>query len=78
MPLLDKFNGIKIYIYNRDHRPPHIHVVYNEHEVLLVIRNEEVYAGYLPGKQFKQALRWLDENLDWPLNVFYELNPHLR
>ena len=30
MPIVDRFNGIKIHIYNGEHRPPHIHAVYNE------------------------------------------------
>jgi hypothetical protein len=30
MPIVDRFNGIKIHIYNGEHRPPHIQAVYNE------------------------------------------------
>jgi len=45
MPKIDEFNGIKIYIYNGDHRPPHIHAIYNEFEVLLTIKTGEIYAG---------------------------------
>ena len=55
MPTVDNFNGIKINIYNGDHRPPHIHAVYNEHEVLIVIETSEIYVGSLPNKQLKKS-----------------------
>ncbi|PSR05417.1 MAG: transcriptional regulator [Bacteroidetes bacterium SW_10_40_5] len=78
MPKIDEFNGIKIYIYNGDHRPPHIHAIYNEFEVLLTIKTGEIYAGDLPTKQFMLVADWLDGNADWALEVFYELNPELK
>jgi len=37
MPTVDRFNGIKVHIYNGEHRPPHKHAVYNEYEVLIDI-----------------------------------------
>jgi len=37
MPTINEFNGIKINIYSDDHRPPHIHAIYNEYEVLIEI-----------------------------------------
>ena len=78
MPQVDSFNGIKIYIYNGDHRPPHIHAIYNEHEVLIVIETAQIYAGSLPTKQLKLVYNWLSGNSEWALEVFYELNPELK
>lgn len=77
MPTIDDINGIKINLYNGEHRPPHIHAVYNEFEVLIVIENREIYAGDLPNKQLKKVFDWLSGNTDWALEVFYELNPEL-
>jgi hypothetical protein len=37
MPTIDQKKGIKINVFNGDHRPPHIHAVYNEYEVLILI-----------------------------------------
>jgi hypothetical protein len=37
MPTIVRFNGIKINMYNGDHKPPHIHAGYNEFEVLATI-----------------------------------------
>lgn len=78
MPNVDNINGIKINIYNGDHRPPHIHAIYNEYEVLLIIETGDIYAGDLPTKQLKLAIDWLAGNSEWALEVFYELNPQLK
>jgi hypothetical protein len=78
MPTIDNFNGIKIHVYNGEHRPPHIHTDYNEFEVLIEIEREIVYSGDLPNKQLKQVFDWLAGNSDWALEVFYELNPDLK
>lgn len=78
MPTIDSFNGIKVHIYNGDHRPPHIHADYNEYEILIDIERGTIYSGNLPNKQLKQVFDWLAENADWALAVFYELNPELR
>ena len=78
MPLIETINGVKIHIYNGEHRPPHIHAVYNEFEVLVEIKNAAIYAGDLPGKQLKDVFDWLSGNTDWALEIFYQLNPMLK
>jgi hypothetical protein len=35
MPLISSFYGILVYIYYRDHNPPHIHAKYNEFEAII-------------------------------------------
>ena len=77
MPRLDSFNGIKIYVYNGDHRPPHIHASYSEYEVLITIETGAIYAGDLPIRKLKLVLDWVSGNSDWLLDLFYELNPEL-
>jgi hypothetical protein len=78
MPTVDIIDGIKINLYNGDHRPPHFHSIYNEYEVLIVIESGEIYAGYLPVKQLKKVFNWLSSNSGWALEVFYQLNPNLK
>ncbi len=70
MPTIDNFNGIKINVYNGEHRPSHIHAVYNEFEVLILIEPKDIYAGELPNKQLKNVFDWLYVNSDWALKVF--------
>jgi len=78
MPVVDLINGIKILIYNGDHRPPHIHARYNEYEVLIAIETQVIYAGEMPVRQLKTVFDWLSGNSDYALTVFYELNPGLK
>lgn len=78
MPTVDNIDGIKINIYNGEHRPPHIHAIYNEHEVLITIETLEIYAGYLPRKQMKKVLVWVENHSKWALEVFQQLNPNLK
>lgn len=70
MPVVDLINGIRILIYNGDHRPPHIHARYNEYEVLITIDTQEIYAGEMPGRQLKTEFDWLAGNSDYSLTVF--------
>jgi len=37
MPQIAAFNGIKIYVYSKEHVPPCFHAIYAEFEVLLLI-----------------------------------------
>ncbi len=78
MPLIHEFKGIKVYIYSREHRPPHIHAVYGEYEVLLNIETGERYVGYLPGRQMKLSVEWVSENSSQALRIFFELNGDLK
>lgn len=64
-------------IYNGEHRPPHFHAIYNEHEVLIEIESGKIYAGDLPNKQLKKVFDWLAGNEEWAKEVFFELNSEL-
>ena len=78
MPQWDEKNGIAIYVYGRDHNPPHIHAYYAEHEVLLVIETGVVYAGSLPKAQLREALEMLDEDREPLTQEWTRLNPSAR
>jgi hypothetical protein len=78
MPTIDIVDGVKMRVFNGDHRPPHFHAVYNEYEVLIIIETGEIYAGSLPQRQLKVVANWLKDNYAWVLKVFWELNPELK
>ena len=78
MPLIDDFNGIKIYLYYSDHPPPHIHALYNEFEMQIVIESGKPMAGNLPTRQKKLVYKWLLESSSFALTMFYVYNPKLR
>lgn len=59
MPTVALLDEIKINMYFDDHAPPHIHAIYAEHEVLLIIDNASVYSGSMPGKQLKKVQEYM-------------------
>jgi len=77
MPSISMFHGIIIYIYfndNKQHKLPHIHVRYQDDEVILEIPNGEVLEGKIPNSKMKLIQAWIeihkDELMaDWNLAV---------
>lgn len=45
---------------------------------LIEIESFKIYAGNLPARKLKPVQAWLKENSEWALEVFYQLNEHLR
>ncbi len=80
MPTLHRINSIKIDVYSRDHLPPHFHALYAGHEILILIKNLETYAGWLPVRQHKIVLDWAnsEEIKTYLSGNFKRLNPNLR
>ncbi len=75
MPVISMFYGIIVSMYfvdNRRHKRPHIHVKYQEHEMVLGIPEGEILEGSMPGNRLKLVLAWAeihrDESMaDWEL-----------
>lgn len=63
MPQLASFDGIEIYMYFRDHAPPHVHAFHGDDEVLVVIRDGSVYAGSLPANKLGQVRGYVAANI---------------
>ena len=71
MPEISSFLGIVIYMYYRDHAPPHFHAIYGEYEIIMEIESG-VVTGKFPRRALKAVLEWheihQDELLaDWEL-----------
>lgn len=71
MPEICRFLGIAIYIYYRDHTPPHFHAVYNQYEIKIELETG-VIEGIFPRHALKAVLEWYElhrEELyeDWEL-----------
>lgn len=64
MPRLSAFYGIVIYMYWRDHAPPHFHAEYGDHEVLIVIDDGSVFAGSLPPRALRMVREWRQLHVD--------------
>jgi hypothetical protein len=64
MPRLSTFYGLVIYMYWRDHAPPHFHAEYGDHEALIVIADGPVSAGSLPPRALRLVREWRRHHLD--------------
>jgi hypothetical protein len=77
MPAISTFYGIIVYMYfvdNKQHKTPHIHVRYQENEVIVSIPDGAVLDGNIPVPKMKLLQAWIelhkDELLaDWALAV---------
>ena len=58
MPRLSTFFGIAIYIYMREHFPPHFHAKYGEFEVEIAIKDLRILEGKLPPKALGMVIEW--------------------
>lgn len=72
MPAISRFLGITIYMYWRDHAPPHVHAIKNGREAVFEIRTAAPVAGRLRSDDMYRVAAWItlhrDELLaDWRL-----------
>jgi hypothetical protein len=58
MPEISRFLGLVIAMYYADHRPPHFHVRYGDHEAIIGIENGEMLAGHLPRRALALVGEW--------------------
>ncbi len=71
--MIDYFEGIKIYIYFKDHNPPHFHAVYGEYNAEIDIKTLKIIAGQLPQRQFRKVVEWANGKQDILLQEFLKL-----
>ncbi len=58
MPEICRFYGIVIGMFFDEHRPPHFHVRYGEHEAVLRIDDLVVTKGKLPPRTLGLVVEW--------------------
>ena len=87
MPSISMFYGIIIYLYyidNKKHNMPHIHVKYQEYEVIVAIPDGNVLEGSIPSSKMKLLQAWIELHkdelvADWELAVSgqqpYKIDP---
>ena len=67
MAVLSMFYGIIVSMYyfdNRQHKLPHIHVRYHDHEAVTAIEDGVVLEGDLPGNKMKLIQAWVELHKD--------------
>lgn len=81
MPRISSFFGIVIWIYWKDHHPPHFHAEYNEHEILIQIETLTTYSGSLPARAYGLVMEWASlhqEELMHNWNLVQQGQPPLK
>lgn len=58
MPRICYFYGIAIYMYHRDHAPPHFHAIYGSNEAEIEIATGRVLKGKLPKRALALVREW--------------------
>ena len=58
MPRLSEFYGIVVYMYWRDHAPPHSHAIYAGEEAQILISYGVILAGSLPRRGANLVTEW--------------------
>jgi hypothetical protein len=58
LPRISYFYGIAIYMYYRDHAPPHFHAIYGSEEIEIAIRSRRVLKGWLPARAMSLVRQW--------------------
>lgn len=56
MPVISRFFGILIYMYWKDHAPPHFHAKYADQEITV-----EIKTGKVNGAMSRRGLRMVQE-----------------
>jgi hypothetical protein len=68
MPELSRFLGIVIAMYFHDHNPPHFHVLYNEYDAEIEIKNLTILEGKLPARVLGLAMEWAELHKEEVMN----------
>jgi len=62
MPEISRFYGISIYMFYKEHNPPHIHVEYQGYKGKIEIKSGRV-IGKLPMKVQSLVKEWIEKNI---------------
>lgn len=64
MPRISHFHGISIYMYYRDHAPPHFHAIQADSEATVEIATATILDGKLSSKSWAMVREWTQRRRD--------------
>lgn len=73
MPEISRFFGIIIYMYAKDHLPPHFHAEYGDEEAMFSIETCNIIIGDLPRKQCRLVQAWAELHKEELMENYLEL-----
>ena len=62
MPEICRFLGIVIYMYFKEHNPPHFHAEYNEFKATFDMKSLGVLEGDLPPRVMSLVVEWAGQH----------------
>lgn len=82
MPELARFYGmvVKMYFAQKEHNPPHIHVIYGDYMSAIDIQTLDVLEGDLPEKALNLVKEWIQQHQSeileiWSTQQFKKISP---
>ncbi len=60
MPRISQFHGVSIYMYFRDHAPPHFHAIHGDDEAMVEWNPPTLHQGEIPKKLLMLVLEWAE------------------
>lgn len=60
MPEISRFYGIIIYMFAKDHNPPHFHAKYGDQIGVINIKTAEIIEGELPRRALRLVQDWAE------------------
>jgi len=76
MPKVSEFFGIAIYVYYREHGPPHFHALYAGEEVLIAIEGMSVLSGRLNPRALGLVMEWATQHHEELREVWRQAEAH--
>ena len=64
MPELSRFYGIIIYMFAKDHNPPHFHAKYGDYIGIIDIKTADIIEGELPRRALRLVQDWAELHKD--------------
>lgn len=69
-----RFASFRITLREKDHNPPHVHLMGPDFEAVISLATLEVMDGSAPAKVLRHALRWLDDNREELMKQWHVLH----
>jgi len=63
MPVICRFFGIVIFMYWKDHAPPHFHAKYGDDEIVVEIKSGKI-SGSMSNRAIKMIQEWRELHQD--------------
>lgn len=58
MPIISRFFWIVIFMFWREHKPPHFHAKYGDDEIIVEIRSGKVSGGSMSRRALNMVQEW--------------------